>query len=711
MKSFQTVLRLCVLMIASFSIGLHAGGQVDTARLKREQQQQLEKIKKAQQDALKQLKDMGIDIDPNEKMSKEKAQELKDKLLKQGEKKIPAIAKKHYQHTNIDISKIPTEKQVVQIAERFYDRSYKKLNAVERACFEKDLTEARKDGFDNASAKAMASKGASFIGFGNNHHIACVYLAGAVRSRPSDTLSVNNFGGYLRIIDSLKPALTVLLYANSLFSESPVILTQIGCTLLELNDDVKAEKYLKEALEYNPDFGQAQTALCEVYIRQKKLTEAIRQLFAGVRNMGASYSQGTNALHRIEEAYRDEGKQQQSKEDFRNEMSHLQSSGQDASMPMKGMVRMPSFPVCAKVEDWTMGGGYEHALQSYYAFFNYTVAFAQQVQALQTEPASPPNVFVRSYGNERLALDCIKKMFLESSEKQKKAYSKEIDGILHPIGEAIQKYQQQWKANMDSYLACVGGCPAKDDACRKKCLAEFCKKDCPAIEEYNRFLQSVYNQYQSAFNRHVQKQTQLLDDFYAFANPWLSRIQSEYWGKRYAYEVKNVALSIVNDTYVFYAQGMGLTIEGLCGKSCALLAELFAQEPDKVNQDDPEGGKCPSSLKFKVPMVICEAGFTCESVELECSAVISASIEKNFKKDEVTMFVGVGAKSNLGVFEADAKAGMQMTVNSRNEVVDVGFKAEAGLTLGGPINMGLKGNATVTVMQGFDAGLGGEFGF
>ena len=110
-------------------------------------------------------------------------------------------------------------------------------------------------------------------------------------------------------------------------------------------------------------------------------------------------------------------------------------------------------------------------------------------------------------------------------------------------------------------------------------------------------------------------------------------------------------------------------------------------------------------------MVICEAGFTCESIELECSAIISASIEKNFRKDEVTMFVGVGAKSNWGAFEADAKAGMQMTVNNRNEVVDVGLKAEAGLSLGGPVSMGLKGNATVTVIQGFDAGLGAESGF
>jgi len=36
----------------------------------------------------------------------------------------------------------------------------------------------------------------------NNHHIACLYLAAAVKSFPTDTLSVNNFSSYLRNIDS-----------------------------------------------------------------------------------------------------------------------------------------------------------------------------------------------------------------------------------------------------------------------------------------------------------------------------------------------------------------------------------------------------------------------------------------------------------------------------------------------------------------------------
>ena len=111
---------------------------------------------------------------------------------------------------------------------------------------------------------------------------------------PTDTLAVNNFGGYLRVIDSTKVSLPVLLYANKLFNKSPVILTQIGCSYFELNDQKQAEFYLKEALKCNPDFGQAHAALCDLYIKQKRLQEAILELFAGVKGMGCSYSNASN---------------------------------------------------------------------------------------------------------------------------------------------------------------------------------------------------------------------------------------------------------------------------------------------------------------------------------------------------------------------------------------------------------------------------------
>ena len=173
----------------------------------------------------------------------------------------------------------------VAIADRFYKRAYKALDAISKNQFDLDYKKAVTEKFSLKAVRQLTTTGALLITFGNDHNLACVYLASAVKSIPSDTLSVNNFGGYLRIIDSTATSLPVLLYANKLFSQSPVILTQIGCSYFELNDQKQAEHYLKEALKCNPEFGQAHTALCELYIKQGRLQDAILELFAGVKGM------------------------------------------------------------------------------------------------------------------------------------------------------------------------------------------------------------------------------------------------------------------------------------------------------------------------------------------------------------------------------------------------------------------------------------------
>lgn len=195
------------------------------------------------------------------------------------------------------------KQNVVAIADRFFKRSYKTLIGTEKFTFDQDFKAAEKGKFSLDEVRKLTNKGASLILFGNDHNLACVYLAASIRAIPADTLGVNNFGGYLRTIDSVETSIPVLLYANSLFSESPVILTQLGCSYFELKDFVKAEKYLKAAFEFNPGFGQAHTALCELYIQQGRLQDAIAELFAGVKGMGASYMDASNKFASIQQGY------------------------------------------------------------------------------------------------------------------------------------------------------------------------------------------------------------------------------------------------------------------------------------------------------------------------------------------------------------------------------------------------------------------------
>ena len=130
--------------ILLFIIPVFCFSQVDTAAMKRKQMRQVEQIKQAQNKALQQMKDMGINIDPNKKMTKEEANKLKQQLLGKADemkKKLPG--KPTEQNKNIEI-KIPNSAEVLQVANRFYTRSYKQLNAIEKSQFDVDYKEAEK---------------------------------------------------------------------------------------------------------------------------------------------------------------------------------------------------------------------------------------------------------------------------------------------------------------------------------------------------------------------------------------------------------------------------------------------------------------------------------------------------------------------------------------------------------------------------------------
>lgn len=709
--------------------------QTDTTKIKKEQKENIQKMKDAQKKALEQLKNMGIQIDPNKKMSKEDAKKLKDDLLKSAGNMTEQFKNQTKQkHVDVVISnKLPTEKQIVQIADRFFNYSYKKLNAIEKSTFDIDYNEAKQKGFNLEAIRSLCNKGSEIITFGNDHNFACVYLAAAVKSNPNDTLSVNNFGGYLRIIDSLKTSLPVLLYANKLFSQSPVILTQLGCSLLELGDEVKGEKYLKEALKYNPDFGQAHSALCEVYIRQGRLKDAILELFAGVKGMGASYNQASQHLMNIQMEYATDS---DTKEEFWNETKKQfdPSNPSDVLAPLVPeveQIKMPNFEQCVKVEDWTTGGGQISAMDAFQSFHKQSLAFTETFQSVHKElPKISENAVLRDYPNERFALDCITEMFMHFSQKESNRFNKIVDEITLKISDAKLQYIEnlnnyrneylesmnlcyeqnkscteecdKYKDDFEVWEKCTNRCAEINDVCSKEAYRKYCEQQCPNANELNSTIRTEYASYTAAFNQMVNKQKQLLDDLYAFSNPWFQKIYSPYWSKIYAYEIRRVSLTIIENAYLYYPQFFEPPVNDECGSDCSVYATPFRVSPEEVDKKNPEGNNCPDHTKFKIPLAICELGLDCESIEFGCSAIVAGSVKRNFKKKNIAIFIGVGVKGELGVISAGAKAGAIVTVNDNGEVDDVGGKMDVSITGGiGAAKVGVSSSGSLTVMKGF----------
>jgi len=419
---------------------------------------------------------------------------------------------------------------IVKIAERFFQRSYKQLDAIAKNRYDNEFKSAGKEKFSPGSVKKLTSTGAFLFQFGNDPDEACVYMACAVKINPLDTLSVNNFGAYLRMLDSTKTALSVHLYANSLFSQSPIILTQIGCSYFELKDYRKAEDYYKEALKYDPGFGQAHTALCDLYLQNGRWKDALQQLFAAVVGNGMSYGNAHGNFGMIKN-----GSQSSSSggASLTSSISNQNSSGKSGGTDTKGdfwggnnlqirpedmlssltpdadipdneklaplvppdyHLKMPNFPLPSKLEDWTHGGAFGEAVSGYQSYMATLTSFNSEFQKVhQAKPAIPPEAILRDYPNERFAIDCILEYFRYQSKKEYKSYKEKVAPLPEQAGRLIEDYFKKHEKYRQELENCLKASYQKYDACWLQCerypagsaAREACQQNCVEQRKYS----------------------------------------------------------------------------------------------------------------------------------------------------------------------------------------------------------------------------------
>jgi len=599
-----------------------------------------------------------------------------------------------------------SKENVIAIAERYFNRSYKALDAVSKAQFDLDLKTANEGGFKLDEVRTLTTTGGLKLTFGTDHDIACVYLASAVRALPNDTLSVNNFGAYLRNIDSVAMSLPVLLYANQLFSQSPLVLTQIGNSYFELNDMVKAESYYKQALKINPDFSQAHTSLCDLYIKQNRLQDAILELFAGVKGMGASYSQLSNNFAYLQSQAENSPGGESEKEKFWNETRN-QMNPPDALAPLERSVervKMPTFPNCTMVADWNEGGAYSAAVQAFTRYHSLMKEFVDEMLEVHMEvPDLPPNTALRDYPNERFALDCLTEYFFNESKDEADDFSEVEESIREEISEEADAYFETREAYTNEMVKCAEGC-GSESRCIEECHRVYCTKECPAANIFNKKLQSHWDDYINEFNETVDRQKEILDDMYEFTAQWYSKIESPYWSRIYAYEIQRVALTIIGNAYAAYVIPFMGPVHNDCGADCSVYANPASYPPEEVKKTTPQAMPCPDIVKGKISFGPCDLGLDCESIEFGCAAGVAASLKRNFVKKTTTGFVGVGAKTGAGFIGAGFKAGLEVTVTDNNEVKDVGAKFDASASFGpGVTKAGVSTSGSYSLMTGLSS--------
>ena len=642
--------------------------------------------------------------------------------------------------TDIKSAVNPTKENILRIADRFFNRGYKQLNAIEKNRFDLEYQNAQKNKFNKQAIKTLTSNGANLMMFGTNHHEGCVYLASAVKADISDTLAVNNFGAYLRIIDSLKVSLPVLLFANTLFDKSPVILTQIGCSYFELKDFKKGETYLKLALQYNPGFGKAHSALCELYLKTGRWKDALQELIAGVVNQGCSYMQahanfnqladvsssaGGGGSGRVQGLYNqnnssdgdnalaplvppDNGKVQIDPQDMLASLtpsseSDIPDNEKLASLvPEDNKIKMPQFSNITSVNDWMEGGGYSGAITAFRDFLTADIAAAYELQqVLKEQPNLPPDAVLRDYPNERFAIDCIVEMIAKMSNKESMEFSDKMDKYLKQAVNYQQIYLDKYQRISKEYVSCLQACPPENpmnEYCTSECRRKYCLDMCNAANSYNQNLQNIFDDCTRDFNESKDRQEKMLDDLYGFTTPWFKKLYSPYWSRIEANEIRRVALLIVGNTITDYAhRALTFPAHTDCGSDCSLFVNPAPPPVEEVENKNPEGNECPfEGNKLSLGIGFCSVDFDCESIEAGCSAGVSISAKRNFKNKSSTLFVGAGGEANLGAVSGEIKTGVTFTKYD-NGNMDVGGKFEMTGKVGA---VGKNYEMSATLMEG-----------
>lgn len=617
-----------------------------------------------------------------------------------------------YKYVKVDTTKIISEAQLVKIATRFYDRQYKQIyDAGEKMFVNESSLKLDAPGADRYKiAQGLSSTAVMLTGTGQSFNIPIVFSAKAVMLFPKDTLIVNNFGAILRMMDSVKTSLPVLLYAKHIFKGAPVVLTNLGNTLFELYDDKGAEYYFKRALKINPDFSLAKQGLVSVYLKRKDLGKALEMLFSSVEGMYSETMQQVHEKVKYNPKYRPPSQPPgQGQPGGGSERQENEPPNPDT--PIDNLY-LPAFPnwsdIGALVSDESIEkvqkklgqiSASDHSLSDALSLLQ---GSQQALQAWYEKENAPGRIL---YKKQEFAMELMEEYFEDQLDKVNKVYN-EADSInIAKFG----KYIEEISANDEQRAAQMNA----DIEAWQAFLLEKCKLFTNANkDEFGKWKQIAAVQHAKSIN--------LLMEYWIYCEQYLNRTYNKADFERLNNRRKSFVAMHFSYLYtVYWSKQLQFGFANLASFATVMGDCPKAPPPpppeqsadDNVNVPDKNAPDCPfEGKKLKVGLIVCSFGLDCESIEGECGEGLLTGAKWNYKKKELTGFFGAGFKADLGVeggvnIKAEGKSGFEIMYNTKNQTGDLAFKSEATLTAGvGKMEVGQAFEARVSAGTGIDVG-------
>jgi len=545
-----------------------------------------------------------------------------------------------------------------------------------------------------------ADMGAMFLMIGAGS--ATIYsTAWSAIKVPSDVLTANNLGVALKDMGEYIKALQVLLYANKLKPNVPLISINLGWVYREMGDPFNAKLMFERALQLAPELPSPQLGLgliAECEGNHAKALQYLRKALAG------RYSAAGVAAYKQAKAA-----QSNSKSGNQNQ-SVATEKGETKALDIP---ELPVFESKGKMEQaGALLNNYSDKLDSRIgALQNEYISLSKMVNQQSAKAKQNPDnsiVFARDFSKELFMLQDIHALLWgENSNWAKK--NDEVKSLLSKIPAMVEqdtpamlqmieksdqlmmKGNQLREQELKEVIAC-----GTNEICWKIAEAKYKSAMAPITAEMDqlefRLCKLSKSEMDISFANKGKAWKIASDeleansrDFYAFTNPIIEKIYAPSLN-----ELQNVYRELV----VLSAQKYVLSLALGMSDDAKSYNELKCVEPEPATPTS-EVKEPTLPKKEKAPCPLGEKGISggiggisfelsCEHAKISGGEGLLWSVKRDFEKHQTVVWGGVGAKAEYGHgnLTGEATVGVEVTVG-QGAVQDVAVTSSVKAGLGG----------------------------
>ena len=625
--------------------------------------------------------------------------------------------------------KAPSRSDYLKLVEALFNE-YGKKTSRSRSQIDAILQRATADG-DGANL------GAIFQGFGAGD--AAVYAtAWSAKRNPDDPLTANNLGVALKDMGDYRRAMLVLLYADRLQPNAPLILVNRAWVLYELGDLVGAKPLFEKVALQAPELTSAQIGLGLIaYCRGDKAT-AERHFRKALEArmtpaMAAAWRQARGEEKKGESPKTSESPKKDGEFRLPEMPSNpsikamatagpmLQNLGEGLDNQLKQLMerKQELSKVVSKQWNRTSQGGPEgivvyRSLETTAFLFRdiARLVFAEkgrlgeamrQLHKSMEGTSKRAEALVPDVESDiRKTMDSLKQYeaLLAKHEKENSALDREREKMEQEVARLNESAERRCNPNKippQGWTAAMIACGERVTRQIADVRGRFEKRErelsqrhsremdglhrksekegYEACERDRKFREGMVQAQAAALGVYNQALRETLTDFYAFTSPVIESAFSPSLGELLNIEREIAVLTMLRNLAGQY-EGLASNAESLASLECFPPSEEEPPpEPEEANVPKTKPS-CPQEKKsLKFDLMIAAFEVDCEKFKLEAGQLIVGSIEWKRKTKETTVFLGVGAKVGVTGLKAGAKIGGAITFQG-DQVTNVAMEGE-----------------------------------